>query len=77
MTHYTISYANLSPQAKHLQAIADTKEYLGGEAKFTKLVEDFRQYPPQRLTALEMYLSLIGVQGYPVQAMHDEIWPFG
>lgn len=76
MTHYDVDYSNLHPQAKHEKAIADIKDYLG-EAKFVAITNDFRKYPPQSIDALAMYLSIAGVQGYPVRAWHDVIWPYG
>lgn len=76
MTHYEVSYAELSPQAAHDKAIADIKDYMGAD-KFVAITDDFRQYSPQSVEALAMYLSIAGVQGYPVRAWHDVIWPYG
>lgn len=76
MTHYIVDYSSLTPQEKYAQAYADIIDYMGGK-KFDQIVADFRQYPPMSVEALAMYLSIAGVQGYPVSVMHDFIWPYG
>ena len=79
MTHYTVDYSNMTPQAKHNKAIADIRDYLGDD-KFEKLTLDFRAlYVDRGLTVgvLGRYLMLAGVDGYPVRAWHAEICPYG
>jgi hypothetical protein len=76
MTHYDVDYSDLTPQAKHRKAIEDCREYMG-DHRYEHVVNEFRKVPPKSVEQLGFYLSLCGVQGYPVRAMHDEIWPYG
>lgn len=76
MTHYDVNYSDLTPQAKHDKAIADIKDYLGDD-KYRNLTAEFRAAGPMPLGRFEMYLSIAGVQGYPVRAWYNEVYPFG
>lgn len=80
MTHYIKHYDNMTPQAKHDQAIADIVDYVGA-VRFTKLVQEMTRarddgYNPSR-DAWHMMLSFAGIQGYPCDALYAEIWPYG
>lgn len=83
MTHYTIDYAKMTPQEAHAKAIRDIKEYLGkdknGECRYEKLTKAFKAYCPNGMDIDQFYYwtSFADVQGYPVRAWYDEIWPYG
>ena len=76
MSHYDISYANLAPDAKRAQAIQDIKDYLGDE-RYNKMTEIIHQdfQIPLSLEKFRMALSMSGIQGYPVTAWHEVLWP--
>ena len=78
MSHYNVDYTGLGPQIAYAQQIKDIKEYLG-EDKFNRLTSDFRRECPGGLglESFRMYLSLAGIQGAPVRAFHDHVFPFG
>lgn len=76
MTHYDVDYSNLTPQAKFNRAISDIKDYMG-EEHYNKVVSLFKQEQPPPLEVFHMHMSFAGVQGYPVVALYDEIWPCG
>lgn len=76
MSHYDIDYSDMTPQTKHLKAIADIKDYMG-EDRYHKITQAIRADGPMSVDKLRIIVSLAGVQGYPVRAWHDEIWPYG
>ncbi len=76
MTHYDVDYSKLTPQAKYNKAIADIKDYMG-EERYNKVIGLFKQMQPIPLEKFHLQMSFAGVQGYPVVAMYDEIWPYG
>lgn len=76
MTHYDVDYSALTPQEKFNKAIADIKDYMG-EERYAKVVSLFKLHPPIALEVFHLQMSFAGVQGYPVVAMYDEIWPYG
>jgi hypothetical protein len=76
MTHYTVDYSDCTPQDKYKRALGDVIDYMG-TVKFSKMVYAFRQHPEIPVDHLAFYLSLGGIQGYPVQALHDHFWPYG
>ena len=78
MSHYDISYVNLAPDAKRSQAIQDIKDYLGDDRynELTDLIHQHYQLPPN-LEKFRMAVSMSGIQGYPVVAWHEVLWPGG
>jgi len=76
MSHYDISYPNLAPDAKRAQAIQDIKDYIG-EEKYNKLTETIHQdfQLPLGIGEFRMALLMTGIQGYPVIAWHEVLWP--
>lgn len=76
MTHYDIDYSGLTPQAKYEKAIHDIKDYMG-EERYNKVVGLYKEIRPISLEVFRLQMSFAGVQGYPVVAMYDEIWPYG
>lgn len=66
MTHYTMDYSELPEDQKIDKAIKDIEEYMGEKAwsKTMELVQD----PQNSCQALDFYLSMMGVKGYPVHA---------
>lgn len=76
MTHYDISYEGMTPQDAHAKALRDIEDYMGTD-RFITLTRVLREYPPQSIAAFHLQMSLAGVQGYPVRAYHDHIWPYG
>ena len=76
MSHYDINYANLAPDAKRAQAIQDIKDYLG-EDRYNKLTDLIHQeyQLPLSLDEFRMELFMSGIQGYPVVAWHEVLWP--
>lgn len=73
--HQIIDYAGLDPIAKHNKAIEDVKEFLGKE-KFDKLTKEFREVPQDQMSLDKFtnYVSLAGIQGYPVKAWYNYIY---
>ena len=76
MSHYDVDYSNMTPQAKHLKAIDDIKDYMG-EEKYKSLSKAFKTEGPLTMDEFEMYCSLAGIQGYPCLAWYNEVFPFG
>lgn len=75
MTHYNVSYEGLSDIEKHNKAIQDIKDYLG-EEKFEQLTKQCKEeYPDLTLEQFRMSVSFAGVQGYPVKAWYNYIYP--
>jgi len=76
MSHYDISYPNLAPDAKLAQAIQDIKDYIGDDRynKLTDLIHQSYQLPLS-IGEFRMALSMSGIQGYPVLAWHEVLWP--
>lgn len=73
--HYIIDYSWLDSQAKHDKAIADIREYMGN-AKYEQVKAEFQRQPsPIAFERFQFYLSIAGIQGYPVKAMYQECWP--
>lgn len=75
MSHYTINYNGLSPQARHDKAIADIIEYMGAE-RYAKLTLMFSERSPMTMSHFEFACSFAGVQGWPVRAWYSECWPY-
>ena len=73
MTHYNVNYSHLEEPNRSDKAIADLVEWLG-EDRFTKLTEDFRKLKPMDHEQFAMWLSIAGVQGFPVIAYWRHIW---
>lgn len=69
---------DLTPQEAYNNAIEDCKEWFG-EEKFAKITEQFREEFPcgMSLESFRMYMHLAGIQGFPVGAMYDHVYPFG
>ena len=76
MTHYDVDYAGLQPQAAHEKAIQDIKDYLG-DHKYAEVTALAKKHSPMTTEQWAYNLLLSGIQGYPVRAWHDEIWPYG
>jgi len=76
MSHYDINYANLAPHAKRTQAIQDIKNHLGVN-KYDELTEVIHQnyQLPLSLDDFRMAVAMSGIQGYPVLAWHEVLWP--
>lgn len=70
--HTTTSYEGLSDIEKHNKAIEDVKEWFG--PKFDWIVEEFRK-KGLTLEQFTMYMSLGGVEGYPVKAFYNYVYP--
>lgn len=75
MTHYNIDYSKYDddPITKHNQAIKDIKEYIG-EEKFDNLTQEFKSFSWMSLEQFGFYVSLAGIQGYPVKAWYNYIY---
>ncbi len=70
--HYDVDYAGMTPTRQYRQALLDCRAYCGSKEKFAKLrkillAEDANL----SLEALQLGLSLVGIQGYPVRALHQ------
>lgn len=74
MTHYDIDYSGLDPIAKHEKALQDIVDYMGRD-KFDRLVESLRKGEQLTLQHFRLVMSFAGVQGYPVKALYNHIWP--
>lgn len=74
MTHYTINYEHGYHEAKHQQAIADTKRYLSAHT-YWQMTTKMRAEPIPLLKVWMFYATFAGVQGYPAHAWYYEIWP--
>lgn len=76
--HYNVDYNGLTPQAKHNKAIEDIKEYMG-DIRYNLMSGTFIETYPcgMSLEQFELIASFAGVQGYPVRAWYNEIYPFG
>lgn len=77
MTHYTISYAGMTPGEMHDQAIRDVTDYLGSEDKYQKLISRCRAQNQISLDSFQLLVSFIGIAGYPARALYNEVWPYG
>lgn len=76
MTHYTISYADLTPNEMHDQAVKDITDYLGND-RYQKLIGRLRTNNQISLDSFGFLVSFIGIQGYPARALYNEVWPYG
>lgn len=74
MTHYDINYGNKAGADKQTAALNDIRDWWG-EERYNKVVGLFKELaaPTRELFALQM--SFAGVQGYPVTALYDHLWP--
>lgn len=72
MSHYTVSYADLEPEAKQAKALADIKDYVG-EVRFESITKLFLEQPMVTLEQFHLMVSFAGVQGYPAQVWFNEI----
>lgn len=72
--HYNVDYSGLDPQAKHDKAIADIREYMGN-AKYEQIKAEFTRGKVIPFEQFQFYLSIAGIQGYPVKAFYQECWP--
>ena len=74
---YEINYSNLTGRAKRQKALDDCKSYLG-EERYNKIMAaletQLTQGGPQakREFMLMSLAFLVGIQGYPAEAMIDE-----
>ena len=76
MTHYTRDYSGLTEQEKKSRAIADLKTYLG--KKYNYLVNTVGKMPPYAPRRFEFDCNMfLGIEGYPVGVLYDEIWGEG
>ena len=71
--HYDIHYDKLKPAQAEIQAVLDTKDWLG-EEKFAEIVGMLRQAEPMIWRDFSFLMGVAGVQGYPVVAMHRFVW---
>lgn len=78
MTHYNISYKGLTPQQAYDKSIQDIVAYLG-VAKFNQVTKEFRAVylGGCSYTHFANWVSLLGVQGFPVHAWYDWTFPIG
>lgn len=76
MSHYDIDYSGLTPQQAHEKALQDIQDYMGSE-RYAKLTALLSADKPTSLEHFRITASFAGVQGYPVRAWHDAIWPYG
>lgn len=77
MTHYTMDYSNMTPQQAYDKCISDIKDYLG-EEKFEDISKQFRsEVPDMSIETFAFYLEICGVQGFPVLAWYDHVYPYG
>ena len=75
MTHYDVDYTSLEGDAKRDAALQDIRDYLGDE-RYQVVCDRLRELPkPMTLDVLSLTLMMTGVQGYPVQALRETIWP--
>ena len=80
MTHYDIDYTGLEGKAKVDKAIADVIDYTGQD-RFDKLCQYLREFVERHegkvptLGQIRIPLSFGGIQGYPVKAIHEFLWP--
>lgn len=77
MTHYNISYADLSPEAKRTKAIADIIDWLGQDRYDTisKLFLDMQQAegkPSWKKFSMALFMS--GIAGYPLVAWYETLF---
>jgi len=70
--HYNVNYEGLDEISKYNKAIADIKDYLG-DAKFDQITKEFMRFDQKDmpLEKFECYISLAGIQGYPVKALYN------
>ncbi len=66
MSHYTISYAGLSPKARDEKAIQDTKDYLGDRFP---ILEEAMKDPKRSLQGCEIIIGFAGIRGPAVHAL--------
>jgi hypothetical protein len=64
MSHYDISYSNISKDQQDAKALNDIREYLGN-AKYKLISEATQKYS---MDQIDMFLGLAGVRGFPVFA---------
>lgn len=74
--HRTVDYDRFPTENKEVQALKDTKQWLGTR-KFNQLTKLFReQYiEPMELSEFRIACSFVGIQGFPCYAWHNYIWP--
>lgn len=77
MGHYDIDYSGMAPQEAHRRCIEDIKEWLGDRKYRSLTLQLRRDYADPGLRVFARWAAMAGVQGRPVRAWHDEIWPFG
>ena len=74
MTHYDINYGNKSAADKQAAALADIRSFWGNE-RYEKVVGLFRQMAAPTRDVFALQMSFAGVQGYPVTALYEHLWP--
>ena len=74
MTHYNINYGNRSAADKQAAALADIRSFWGDE-RYERVVDLFKQLAAPTRDGFALQMSFAGVQGYPVTALYDHLWP--
>lgn len=75
MTHYDVDYSAIEGDAKRDAAVRDIREYLG-EERYRIVCQYFvLMQEPLSLDEMSLALMMAGVQGYPVQAWRETLWP--
>lgn len=74
MTHYDVSYAGLEGDEKQAKALQDIREYMGDD-KFVKVCLELRKGGKPEFESFQTACSFGGIQGYPVRALYEHLWP--
>ncbi len=76
MSHYDVDYSLLEGDAKREKALADLKEFWG-EERYERFLNKCRAITEDLPTifGFRLLLSFGGVEGYPVLALHEHLWP--
>lgn len=72
--HYNTSYEGLEDQAKIDKGLEDIKDWLG-EDRFDELSKEFEKAEKIPFEQFEFLAGMAGVQGYPVTAWYETVWP--
>lgn len=74
--HQEVDYSReRDPDAKRRAAVSDVKKWLGAR-KFREVTEAFGREPaPVEEEKFAFLCGIAGIQGYPVKAWRETLWP--
>ncbi len=72
--HYTVDYSQYPEWQAKVEALKDAQDWLG-KARFRKVVKFLKDDYSSPKRVLYLALAMLGIQGYPAQAMIEVYAP--